>query len=152
MSHQWLVSVPLVDLCQEKEKLSCFHPYTASASMQVWKAIDLFIHLGRERKGVTKSWLHFKCPKASSRTLLVVANNGGSRTASSSFKKGREKKSRFPFQLGKYLGKSWEFFMILAINLKRKVILPPSQIMEGSNHSKPVGPHGTGFRVRQCDN
>ena len=26
MSHQWLVSVPLVDLCQEKEKLSCFHP------------------------------------------------------------------------------------------------------------------------------
>ena len=42
--------------------------------------------------------------------------------------------------------------MILAINLKREVILPPSQIMEGSNHSKPVGPHGTGFRVRQCDN
>ena len=28
MSHQWLVSIPLVDLCQEKEKLSCFHPYT----------------------------------------------------------------------------------------------------------------------------
>lgn len=24
--HRKLVSVPLVDLCQEKEKLSCFHP------------------------------------------------------------------------------------------------------------------------------
>ena len=53
--HRKLVSVPLVDLCQEKEKLSCFHPYRCGGGINVGMESYWSFHSSGEEFGTEGS-------------------------------------------------------------------------------------------------
>ena len=74
--HRKLVSVPLVDLCQEKEKLSCFHPYRCGGGINVGMESYWSFHSSGEEFGTEGS----NKKLAAFQMSLKQVNNGGSRT------------------------------------------------------------------------